>query len=217
MKTGLLSILLSFLAAADTAGQVPAINGFCECRQRPVLALNSKDVNLRSGDTNRSQFRWLPRAKEHRWIYVVVHHSATTGGSVEAIHREHSRRKDAAGQAWLGIGYHFVIGNGTGMEDGATEATFRWRRQIHGAHSGSAVHNANGIGVCLIGDLQNKPPSQRQIRALTDLIGQLSDRYNIPARLVIGHNTVKPTSCPGRLLPLKKLVNSALSANESNS
>ena len=60
------------------------------------------------------------------WDYIVLHHTASESGSVASIHEEHLRRKDKNGNAWLGIGYHFVIGNGSGMDDGEIEPTFRF-------------------------------------------------------------------------------------------
>lgn len=127
---------------------------------------------------------------------------------MESIHRAHKQRKDSAGNSWLGIGYHFLIGNGTGMSDGQIQPTFRWKQQIHGAHSGSVVHNANGIGVCLIGNFENHAPTIKQMKAITTLVKALTQQYKIPARLVIGHNTVKPTACPGKNFPLQEVRNS---------
>ena len=140
----------------------------------------------------------------------MVHHSATAAGSVESINAAHRQRKDSSGNAWLGIGYHFVIGNGAGMNDGEIKPTFRWNQQIHGAHSGSIVHNANGVGVCLIGNFQQHPPTRKQVKAITHLVSGLSKRYDIPARLVIGHNTIKPTACPGKFFPLQDVVRNSV-------
>lgn len=208
-------ILLTFLSAVDTAAFAPMIATLFPAEQPQSLdrKRESGSVNETSRNSNGDGFRWTPQQKERRWIYIVIHHSGTSGGSVEAIHREHRQRKDSAGNAWLGIGYHFVIGNGAGMEDGNIEPTFRWRNQIHGAHSGSAVHNANGIGICLIGNFTKRKPTEKQVESVTKLIRQLSKRYNVAARLVIGHNRVRATSCPGRYFPLQKVVENALENN----
>jgi len=139
------------------------------------------------------------------WNYLVIHHSGTASGSVQSIHREHQQRRDADGNPWLGIAYHFVIGNGNGMADGQVQATFRWDQQLQGAHAGNALINARGIGICLIGDFEKKTPSKRQLDALEKLVVQLASRYQIPRRQVIGHSTVRSTLCPGRLFPLRKI------------
>jgi hypothetical protein len=127
---------------------------------------------------------------------------------VESIHEEHLKRKDANGQHWLGIGYHFVIGNGNGMADGAIEPTFRWNQQLHGAHAGAAdpVYNQQGIGVALVGNFESKPPTPRQLAAVKRLVRVLKGAYGIPAKNVIGHSHVKATACPGKLFPLAEVA-----------
>lgn len=145
------------------------------------------------------------------WQFIVLHHSGTVSGSVESIHNDHRERKDRYGNAWLGIGYHFVIGNGSGMPDGEIVPTFRWKQQIHGAHSGSSVHNSKGIGVCLIGNFQDKAPTQKQLKAVIALISELSQQHQISRSLIIGHNSVKPTACPGKNFPLHEVVRDSFS------
>ena len=151
-------------------------------------------------------FSWAVNISERDWKYIVIHHSATSGGSVESIHREHSRRRDASGRPWLGIGYHFVVGNGSGMDDGETEATFRWNEQLHGAHSGSVRHNGTGIGICVIGNFEKKQPSRAQTEAIVRLVSQLAREYNISADHIIGHRNIRATLCPGRHFPLEQIV-----------
>lgn len=153
---------------------------------------------------------WIPEATRREWKYIVVHHSATTSGSVDSIHEQHRRRKDATGNPWLGIGYHFVIGNGNGMDDGLAEPTFRWKQQLHGAHCGNAHYNGAGIGICLIGNFEDNPPTARQRRSLIRLIRYLSVRYEIGQSAIIGHKSVRPTLCPGKQLKLREVVQQAL-------
>lgn len=220
--TAVFLIVQSFSTAAISADESPKDRCQCHSSEDFVVALNPTLPTLGTqskGEATTRQakstqdsdhFSWIPSSTENNWIYVVVHHSATEAGSVESIHAEHRRRKDSAGNSWLGIGYHFLIGNGSGMADGEIQPTFRWRQQIHGAHSGSLVHNSNGIGVCLIGNFQQHAPTDKQLDAVTRLVGSLSKRYNIPARLVIGHNTVKPTACPGKNFPLQDVVRNSV-------
>src|SRR5262245_25118700 len=54
---------------------------------------------------------WQPAVPARNWKYIVIHHTATGSGSVESIHESHLKNKDKSGNPWLGIGYHFVIGN----------------------------------------------------------------------------------------------------------
>jgi hypothetical protein len=140
------------------------------------------------------------------WKYLVLHHSATDGGSVESVDAGHRLRKDQFGNPWLGIGYHFVVGNGHGMPDGQVEPTFRWREQLPGAHAGSREHNRLGIGICLIGNFDDALPTPRQIAAVRQLCHWLIGRYQIPCKRVLRHLDVAATSCPGRLFPYAQLI-----------
>jgi len=148
---------------------------------------------------------WMSDVEETEWQYIVIHHSATESGSVESIHEEHLKRRDAEGNPWLGIGYHFVIGNGQGMPDGIMQATFRWKEQIHGAHSGSALFNTRGIGICLIGNFEDAPPSKAQIESLKSLVKVLAARHRITPGNFMGHASVKATACPGKYFPLNEI------------
>ncbi|MGQ0635101.1 MAG: peptidoglycan recognition protein family protein [Planctomycetaceae bacterium] len=145
---------------------------------------------------------WQPNAKARDWKYIVIHHTATNSGSVESIHESHLKNKDKNGNPWLGIGYHFVIGNGAGMPDGAIEPTFRWRTQIQGAHAGSQdkAYNELGIGVCLVGDFEKSPPTPAQRRAVKLLVQSLKSDYHISSANVVGHKDIRAsaTECPGK-------------------
>lgn len=147
-----------------------------------------------------------PVGEPRAWKYIVVHHSATDSGSVESIDAAHRERKDGSGKSWLGIGYHFVIGNGQGMADGLVEPTFRWREQLHGAHAGNRLHNEEGIGICVIGDFSDSEPTPRQIAAARQLISHLSQRYQIGADRVLKHSDLQASECPGDRFPWKAVV-----------
>ncbi len=147
-----------------------------------------------------------PQAPVRAWKYIVLHHSATTDGDVRSIDGDHRGRTDSTGEPWLGIGYHFVIGNGGAMGDGAVEATFRWRDQLAGAHAGSRVYNDTGIGICLIGDFQNSPPTPRQIVAVRELVAALVAQYGIQPANCIRHSDIHSTECPGRFFPYHQIV-----------
>jgi len=144
------------------------------------------------------------------WKYIVIHHSATQAGSVNAFHRFHTK------QGYGGIAYHFVIGNGNGMKDGEVQETFRWEKQVAGAHvSGNSWdHNIFGIGICLVGNLEKSPPTHAQQAALAKLVAKLKAKYRISNEHIIGHKHVpfddtsgrtERTSCPGKKLKLETL------------
>lgn len=149
-----------------------------------------------------------PRA----WHYIVLHHTATERGDVESIDAEHRRQIDREGKPWLGIGYHFVIGNGRSMPDGRIEPTFRWREQLHGAHAGDTEHNDLGIGICLVGNFEESAPTPLQVQACRQLVAVLAREYDIRPENVLAHSDVKATACPGRLFPLEQMVVAARSS-----
>ncbi|MDK1030634.1 MAG: peptidoglycan recognition family protein, partial [Planctomycetia bacterium] len=112
------------------------------------------------------------------------------------FHRE-NRRCDE-------LGYHFVIGNGFGSNDGQIEAGSRWRKQKHGAHCKVPMHdeyNQVGIGICLVGDFTRSRPTAKQKKALAELVRWLVWRYRIRNSRVIRHSDVKDTVCPGSGFP----------------
>ncbi|MBM79477.1 MAG: N-acetylmuramoyl-L-alanine amidase [Planctomycetaceae bacterium] len=159
----------------------------------PVFPVNPRPNQPRTENS------WKPTEKARNWQHIVIHHTASNGGSVESIHEGHLAK------GWLGIGYHFVIGNGNGMSDGAIEPTFRWRQQMHGAHAGVKEYNELGIGICLVGNFQDTQPTEAQLASVKRLVRTLSQEYQINADRVVGHRDVKSTACPGKNFPLSEV------------
>ncbi len=153
---------------------------------------------------------WIPSAKHplrilpflpdtHRWQYIVIHHSATEIGNADLFDRGHRRRG-----FWNGLGYHFVIDNGTsGTRDGQIETSHRWIHQMDGAHCNAGDMNKIGIGICLVGNFDQDAASHSQVGSLGWLVRQLQAKYQIPASRVLRHSDVpgKDTRCPGGNFP----------------
>lgn len=149
---------------------------------------------------------FLPPKADRPWKYIVLHHSANASGSYDQIDREHRKVL-----GWDGCGYHFVIGNGTGSPDGQIEVARRWSEQKHGVHCRNGKHpnvNEYGIGICLVGDLDEAPPSPRQVAAAKALIAYLGSRYVIATDHVGTHAELAqtPTACPGKLFPTQTVL-----------
>src|SRR6185295_19213243 len=92
--------------------------------------------------------------------------------------------------------------------DGLIETGPRWRRQEVGAHAHSTQYNETGIGICLVGNFDLKPPTAAQLRSAKALVAELCRRYKIPATAVVGHSHIREggsTSCPGALFPMKEM------------
>ena len=163
---------------------------------------------------------WRAAARSGRWLGIVVHHTATAGGSPESIDRHHRETNK-----WKnGLGYHFLIGNGRGMGDGEVAVGKRWSGQdgLDGSHvvmadaakeiffgaPRSASGNSFAIGVALVGDFREAPPSAAQLASLRSLLGFLGKEYGIKPTAIVGHGLVSAsgTLCPGRCLPVEEVA-----------
>jgi len=148
---------------------------------------------------------WIPPGGiSRRWSCIVIHHSATEVGGAkrfDKLHRSPPRR-------WDELGYHFVIGNGTDTPDGCIEVGPRWRKQKHGAHCKPPdnYYNQHGIGIGLVGNFENHPPSSAQMRSLTRLVRFLLQRCAIPTSKALTHGGVTGrTLCTGKYFDLAAL------------
>ena len=140
-----------------------------------------------------------------KWKYIIIHHSATDEGNALCFHSYHHRRGFDRG-----LGYHFVINNGTkGKQDGHIETAPRWIKQQNGAHCKASGMNHKAIGICLVGNFNEERVSESQMKALAALVGSLQKYYKIPAKNIIGHEQVPKakTECPGKHFPWKEFKN----------
>jgi N-acetyl-anhydromuramyl-L-alanine amidase AmpD len=145
---------------------------------------------------------WTPPVKSNRWECIVIHHSATDFGGARRFDKGH---KD---KGWDDLGYHFVVGNGSDTRDGQVEVGPRWKEQRHGAHCRSPedYYNEHGIGICLVGNFDEGPPTAAQTQNLTKLVRFLCRKYDIPASKVYTHGGVTHmTACPGKHFNVKAL------------
>jgi hypothetical protein len=151
---------------------------------------------------------WLPYSNlEKKWTAVVIHHSGTDNGNAAIFDKWHRE-----GRHWEGVGYDFIIGNGTGSGDGQVEPTYRWRQQKTGAHCGGTPGNwanKDAIGICLVGNFNITAPTARQMQSLVRLLRFLQRRYGIPRSRIYGHGNTPgytgKTKCPGKRFPMARL------------
>ncbi len=135
-----------------------------------------------------------------KWKYIVIHHSATEVGNSLAFNAAHLRK------GWQGVGYQFIIDNGTaGKDDGQIETSPRWIKQTDGAHCKANGMNTCGIGICLVGNFSKDSVSRKQMDSLVLLVNKLRKYYKIPKRNILGHGQVPGarTECPGTRFPWK--------------
>lgn len=154
-----------------------------------------------------------------RWQAIVVHHSGSPRSTPQGMDSWHRQR------GWAGLGYHFVIGNGVGYPDGALFVGPRWRAQGTGAHCKTTAgryfgqwhksnfYNEQGIGICLIGDLDAQRPTARQLQTLQDLICVLVAETGVSPARIYGHGEIThKTACPGRHVNMSGLRRAVLAA-----
>lgn len=149
---------------------------------------------------------WTAKAPPRAWRWIVVHHSATPGGSAALFNQMHKAK------GWDEMGYHFVIGNGTNSGNGAVEVGTRWPKQKWGAHAKTADNRYNeyGIGICLVGNFDLERPTPAQMKSLNQLVAYLMKTYRVPADRVIGHGDTKATDCPGKFMSIAQVRRTAI-------
>lgn len=144
--------------------------------------------------------QFTPR-KETNAIFV---HCSATKPSMDVGVREITQWHKEKG--WLAIGYHFVI-----RRDGTVEAG----RDQNAVGSHVANYNADSIGVCLVGGVDDKNKftanfTPAQMNALRSLLTSLQVEY--PKAVIRAHHDVAPKACPSfnlkRWLDTNELVTS---------
>ena len=169
---------------------------------------------MKPGDSLRiGQKLVIPNAKTMRhviplypcdqWKYIIVHHTATDIGNAILVNRSHHDRG-----FWHGLGYHFLIDNGTlGKGDGQIEVSPRWIKQQEGAHCKAGGMNDKSIGVALVGNFNDTLPTTKQMNSLTYLLRTLMQQYHVSPSQVMGHRDVDgaSTDCPGKRFPWSNL------------
>ncbi len=143
----------------------------------------------------------IPRG---RWQYIVGHHSATENGnaaSYDRYHREERRMEN-------GLAYHFVIGNGRASGRGEVEIGNRWIRQLQGGHVRNHEVNMSGIGICLVGNFENRAPFPEQTEAFIQLVSYLRNTVLRGQAITFAvHREIdgRRTVCPGRHFPITRM------------
>ncbi len=132
------------------------------------------------------------------WRSIVIRDAGSAEATAQSLHRQHL--EEGRG----GLGFHFVI-NPAGDGDKLIEVGYRWQRQdLYDAAvfngDGADDFNHNAITICLIGDLDARAPTQRQLEQLIRLTQRLQQRYAIPPGevfLQLGrHGEAEATSFP---------------------
>ncbi len=124
-----------------------------------------------------------------KWEYIIIHHTGAEEQDTEQVRRYHRSL------GWRDIGYNYVIEKSGLVAPGRSLA-------IPGAHCLAGGMNTRGIGIALIGNLEEHRPTPEQVDALVGLAGGLMLEYQVAVENVLGHREVPgaATVCPGRYL-----------------
>ena len=120
---------------------------------------------------------------------IIVHCSDSPQGrgdtakDIDLWHKQRGFKRTYEGKTYH-IGYHFVL-----LEDGFIEAGRPL--EISGAHCKG--HNADSIGICLIGKNEF---TDKQFNSLRDLIKGLMIQYKLKIDNVYGHRDFSNKTCP---------------------
>jgi hypothetical protein len=141
-----------------------------------------------------------------RWQYIVIHHSGVDTGTVKAMDQYHREVRHMEN----GLAYDFVIGNGSGMGDGEIAVGRRWTQQLDGGHLASEAQNKVALGICLVGNFDERRPTPREMDGLRALVEALMVRCNLTPRAVKTHQQINivHTRCPGVKFPTQSFLES---------
>jgi hypothetical protein len=134
---------------------------------------------------------------------ITLHHSAIDsepaffGGyrrTVRGIQEFHQGER-----GWTDVAYHFLV-------DPAGEVYEARLLYTRGSHAGSSEANAGNLGICLIGNFEDKPPPAAQLAGLCRLLVHVETKLGLGLSTLATHREVKAefglpgTACPGEHL-----------------
>jgi hypothetical protein len=139
----------------------------------PLMAVSSSPVSDEA-----VVYRTHVPVKHPKWVHIVL-------------------RNAPAAEHDVAQACHFIV-------SGANQAittTELWKRQIDGYHTFAPGHdwNADSIGVCFVGDLNDKTATGRQFSELMALVQTLQHHFKVrPERVYLHSELDDQTSPPSR-------------------
>lgn len=132
-----------------------------------------------------------------RWTQIFIHQSRTRGGNAVTL-----GQRD-------GMGDHFLIGNGIQCGDGEIQIGRRWSAQQAAQPVGAQVA-AGCISICLVGDLDQAPPTDAQLLRLEQLVQVLQRRLGVRGKDVVVMTQPGNAAGIGEKFPLGHLSRAVL-------
>ena len=126
--------------------------------------------------------------------HIVLHHTGAEEKDTAQVRRYHIQSL-----GWRDIGYNYVIERDGRIVTGRSLS-------IAGAHCRDGQMNTKGIGVALLGNMENHVPQSAQYSALINHLAALSRQHGIPISNILGHKEVpSATACPGRYVNMSQV------------
>ena len=127
---------------------------------------------------------------------ITIHHEAgaaapTTMTLDQGCNRMQEIQAQHFNQGWCDIGYHYVI-------DGAGRIYSGRSIFQKGAHVEN--HNTGNLGICLMGNFEERTPTEPQVKSLVNLLAFEANYLKIPVGDISGHRDFLATACPGKNL-----------------
>ena len=133
---------------------------------------------------------------------IIIHHTASTKNlddpakAIRDIYVWHTLSR-----GWGDIGYNYIIDQQGNIYEGRYGG-----EMVVGAHAGRG--NFGSIGIAVLGNYQDEEPPEAVVTALTALVREKAQRYNIDTEgaslfrgeaypNVMGHRDIMSTACPG--------------------
>lgn len=125
---------------------------------------------------------------------IIVHHTGGTD-AYPLMDTSHHTFETVRGwhlsKGWDDIGYHWYIEKDGSVHEGRVET-------MHGAHT--VGQNTKSVGVCVAGNFDATLPTPAQVDALTELLKEIMERWNIPYSEIYPHRKFANKTCYGNKL-----------------
>jgi hypothetical protein len=183
-------LLVSPITVQPAAVTAPAPAPQPEAQPQPPVGVVAGRVQVQDISSQ------LPRNATKRYVErplesikrIIIHHTATPASvTVQRIAEYQVNDKNLPG-----ITYHFCT-TATGQAYQTEPLT------TTAAHAGQ--NSRDSVGVCLIGNFMENPPSEAQLNATASVLAQVMGNLSIPASQIFGYSEIINTQSPGNTWP----------------
>jgi len=128
---------------------------------------------------------------------IMLHHSLTKDS--ETVSWSAIRRYHTEDMGWHDIGYHY----GIELVGPYYEVLLGRMPTYYGAHCKQGGMNQRSLGICLVGNFDEKPPPLAQWNKAVEFVHSLLEIYNISIDRIFAHNQYATyKTCPGKMFSL---------------